>query len=147
MTVDSEPSSPTSSFCYFSIPVAPTPTHFSVETPSTSPLAAYSSEIHPESSHPLLAFRSDYHMPAADASRVLQLQTTAAHRPTPKPLQTNYNNSSRGSSADPSSSGSMSPSTLCCCRCRRESVSGMIQLGTNIYYCSHCARMTGYCAG
>jgi late competence protein required for DNA uptake (superfamily II DNA/RNA helicase) len=44
----------------------------------------------------------------------------------------------------------MSPSNpLCCCRCRRESHghSGMFQFGTNLYYCSHCAKMVGYSAG
>jgi hypothetical protein len=54
--------------------------------------------------------------------------------------------SSRSSSSD---SGAFTPTDLCCARCRRTSqgTSGMVQFGTNLYYCSHCASITGYSAG
>lgn len=145
-------STSTTSLCYFSLPI--TSTHFSTETPGTTPLSAYSPDIHPDPYHPLLASRPlspEHHMAPAEATSLLQLQTSAAHRPAAQPLQ-NAPSPSRGSSS-PSSSGSSSnsglasPSTLCCSRCRRESGGSMVQFGTNLYYCSHCARMTGYCAG
>jgi hypothetical protein len=142
---DSTPSSPT---CYFSIPVDSSASHYSVETPSLTPLSSY-----PEPSNLILTVRklpSEYHMSTAvDVSSLLQLQTNAAHRPTPRPLQhTSSNSSSSSNSSRKSSSSGYSyhQAMLCCSRCRRESGSGMIQFGTNIYYCNHCARMTGYCA-
>ncbi|KAL6150970.1 hypothetical protein ACJBU6_09970 [Exserohilum turcicum] len=126
-------------FCYFSIVPA---AHFSVETPTQSPV----SEPVPPS----------FMSASADASRVLQLQTDAAHRPAADPLQPQHrassassdaSNCSSSSSSSASSSGLSSPATLSCCRCRRECLANMYQIGTNRYYCSHCARMTGYSAG
>ncbi|KAF2438794.1 hypothetical protein P171DRAFT_156587 [Karstenula rhodostoma CBS 690.94] len=138
-------STPSQALCYFSLPV--TSTHFSIETPGTTPLHTYSPDIRPDPHHPLLASRhlSPEHHMASDHSSLLQLQTSAANRPAAQPLQEGA--SSPPGSASSSSSGSTSPSTLCCSRCRRESGGSMVQFGTNIYYCSHCARMTGYCAG
>ncbi|PVI06609.1 hypothetical protein DM02DRAFT_638647 [Periconia macrospinosa] len=146
-------SSPT---CYFSLPVINTTAHFSLETPNTSPLSAYSPDILPDPRNPLLAFRetaSDCCMSShADSSKLLQLQTKAANRPAAQPLQqsstTPSSDSDSSSSSRSSNMGSRAFSpVLCCSRCRRESGTGMIQFGTNIYYCTHCARMTGYCAG
>jgi hypothetical protein len=85
--------------------------------------------------------------PDAAVSRLLQLQTQAAYRASTQPLQ--FGNGSSSTASDSSvttvrSSMSTSPSTLCCCRCRCEhGHSGMFQLGTNLYYCSHCAKMVG----
>lgn len=145
------PSAPT---CYFSIPVIDTQSsHFSLETPSTSPLSAYSPDTLSDPKNPLLARResvSDYccmSSPGAEPSKLLQLQTTAAHRPAARPLQ---HSSPTASASDFSSSSSSNRSSqmLCCSRCRRENgFAGMIQFGTNTYYCNHCAKMTGYCAG
>lgn len=132
--------------CYFSLPIAST--HFSIETPVATPLQAYSPDILPDPHHPLLASRQlspEHHMAPADNSSLLQLQTSAANRPSAQPLQ--HGASSPPGSASTSSSGSTSPSTLCCSRCRRECSGSMVQFGTNLYYCSHCARITGYCAG
>lgn len=144
-TSDSASSSP---ICYFSLSVSTT--HFSIETPSTTPLTAYSPDTYSDPHHPLLALRPlspEQHMPATEAS-ILQLQTSAAHRPNAQPLQAaSASPSSASSSASGSSQGPASPSTLCCSRCRRESSGSMVQFGTNLYYCNHCARMTGYCAG
>ncbi|KAF1964868.1 hypothetical protein BU23DRAFT_491316 [Bimuria novae-zelandiae CBS 107.79] len=139
--------------CYFSLPVSST--HFSTETPSTTPLTGYCPETPSDPYHPLLALRPlspEHHMAApAKASSLLQLQTGAAHnstRPTAQPLQpVSTSPSSASSSTSSFHSGLASPSTLCCSRCRRESIGGMVQFGTNLYYCNHCARMTGYCAG
>ncbi|CAO2657431.1 Nn.00g035570.m01.CDS01 [Neocucurbitaria sp. VM-36] len=129
--------------CYFSILPSST-AHFSVETPSL-PTLEYSPYTAADPINPLLAFRPapPLHMSSpSDASRLLQLQTSAAHRPSPEPLQ------QRASSTSSSSSNSsMSSQSLFCCRCRRDCLTGMYQIGTNRYYCSHCAKMTGYSAG
>lgn len=139
--------------CYFTLPVSTS--HYSDETPQTSPYSEYMSATWASPSNPLLAHRP---LPMAnlgiDASRFLQLQTQAAHRPSSQPLQPASSPSPSNSDSSMSSkrgSISMSPAAaLCCCRCRREShghSSGMFQFGTNLYYCSHCARMVGYSAG
>ncbi|KAL5119484.1 hypothetical protein ACEQ8H_002549 [Pleosporales sp. CAS-2024a] len=160
-------------FCYFTILVpspSPSPStaaHFSLETPTTSPVSEYSPHTAAEPSHPLLARRpppTDAMSP--DASRLLQLQTAVAHGPDPNPLhhtpapapttssESRFSSTASASSSRSSSSSSgsgsgttLSPRVLSCCRCRRESLMGMIQFSTNIYYCSHCARMVGYSAG
>lgn len=136
--------------CYFSLPLSST--HFSVETPNSPPLQDYTPDTYSDPSNPLLAFRDlSLHCqmsPTVDASRLLQLQTAAAHRPAAQPLQHSSSTSSTNSDSSMNSGGSSpSSSMLCCCRCRRESGSGMVQFGTNLYYCNHCAKMTGYCAG
>jgi hypothetical protein len=154
--------------CYFSIAVPASSAHFSIETPSTTPVSEYSPHTFADPNNPLLAFRQTPPTPSeamsypGDASRLLQLQTAAAHRPAADPLQprgsvsSTHSSSSLSSSSDSSSSSSSSsssrsnsgpPSTISCCRCRRDCLVGMIQFGTNIHYCSHCARMTGYSAG
>jgi hypothetical protein len=141
---------PAAPFCYFSIVPA---AHFSQETPSHSPISDYQSYTPSEPTNPLLAFRPApplYMTNPSDASRLLQLQTQAAHRPAPEPVQQQQRTSSTSSTSSNSSTSSLglaSPSTLFCCRCRRESLANMFQIGTNRYYCSHCARMTGYSAG
>lgn len=142
--------STTPSLCYFSIlPAA----HFSAETPSTSPVSEYQACTPSDPANPLLAFRPgplSFMSADADASRLLQLQTDASHRPSPDPLQPQPRASSASSNSSASSASSSSytpPSTLSCCRCRRQCLANMYQIGTNRYYCSHCARMTGYSAG
>jgi hypothetical protein len=144
--------------CYFSITVHPS-SHFSVETPSTSPQSEYSAHTRADPLNPLLAARhlSEAMSSPADASRLLQLQTQAAHRPSAEPLQRPDRNSVSPSNSSDSSDSSRSASSnsrastkspqLCCCRCRRESLAGMFQFGQNNHYCSHCARMVGYSAG
>lgn len=147
--------------CYFSI--VPSSDHFSVETPSTSPLAAYSAESFSDPAHPLLAYRSLQSLPSAsskspvmDASKFLQMQTQAAHtitRPPVQPMTYRTSSSSTGSNSSSSSdSGSYSPSMepeVCCSRCRRSSITqnNMVKFGTNLYYCSHCAGMVGFSHG
>ncbi|KAF1934142.1 uncharacterized protein M421DRAFT_415191 [Didymella exigua CBS 183.55] len=140
------------SICYFTLPVSTS--HYSDETPQPSPQPVFSSATWASPTNPLLAHRS-LHMagPTVDASRLLQLQTQAAHRPSTQPLQPKGSPSPSNSDSSMSSqrsSISMSLSNpLCCCRCRRESHghSGTFQFGTNLYYCSHCAKMVGYSAG
>ena len=138
--------------CYFTLPLSTA--HHLDETPQPTPSTAHCSVAWANPTNPLLALRpSPMASPPADASRLLQLQTQAAHRPSTKPLQPNGSpspNNSDSSLSSQRSSISMSPSNpLCCCRCRRESHghSGMFQFGTNLYYCSHCAKMVGYSAG
>jgi hypothetical protein len=138
--------------CYFSIASA---AHFSYETSTTTPNLDYYPYTASDPTNPLLAFRPapPLHIMSnpADASRLLQLQTQAAHRPVPEPLQQQQQqhraSSTSSSSSNSSTSSGVSPSSLCCCRCRRECLAGMYQIGTNRYYCSHCARITGYSAG
>ncbi|KAH4945436.1 hypothetical protein HBI23_027270 [Parastagonospora nodorum] len=154
-------------FCCFSIvvPASAQSTHYSTETPTITPMSEYSAQTPADPINPLLAYRhspSESMSAPSDASRLLQLQTSAAH---PRTLQHSDSSSRSLSSSSPNSSptnsrssstdsgtsshrGSMpSPSVLACCRCRRESLMGMIQFSTNTYYCSHCARMVGYSAG
>jgi len=147
--------------CYFSIVVPSSSSHFSIKTPDITPVSEYSPHTFAEPTNPLLAIRPVPASPlelmskSGDASRLLQLQTAAAHqvhRPAAEPLQPRGSSGSSSSSSTSSNSSSRSssatsPSTICCCRCRRESLIGMIQFGTNIHYCSHCARMVGYSAG
>lgn len=148
---DLHPSGPPP-ICYFTIPVSTS--HYSDETPGLSPLSGYTSHTYASPTNPLLAHRIlPMASPGAEASRLLQLQTQAAHRPSTQPLQPTTSPSPSNSASSMSSqrsSFSISPSNpLCCCRCRRESHghSGMFQFGTNLYYCSHCAKMVGYSAG
>jgi hypothetical protein len=141
------------SICYSTLPVFTS--HYSNETSQPiSPHPEYSSDTWASPTNPILAHRL---LPmashSADASCLLQLQTQAAHRPLTQPLQPSGSPSpsnSDSSMLSQRSSISVSPSNpLCCCRCRRESHghSGMFQFGTNLYYCSHCAKMVGYSAG
>lgn len=160
----SQPSpSPSSSVCYFTYIPAPS-THFSVETPRT-PLSAYTPDIVPDPRHPLLA--SSVHLlrePSLimDSSKILQLQTAAAHsRPAAQPLQnasvtsstsdlSSTTSSSSSSSSSLSEGSTVTAPTVCCSRCRRTEtggIHGMVRFGTNLYYCSHCASITGYNAG
>ncbi|OAL56829.1 hypothetical protein IQ07DRAFT_497667 [Pyrenochaeta sp. DS3sAY3a] len=130
--------------CYFSILPAGA-SHFSLETPSITTVYDFSAHTPSDPSNPLLAFRPapPLHMSSpSDASRLLQLQTSAAHRPSAEPLQQRASSTSSSGSNSSSSSQSIS-----CCRCRRDCLAGMYQIGTNRYYCSHCAKMTGYSAG
>ncbi|KAH9868298.1 hypothetical protein J1614_007370 [Plenodomus biglobosus] len=133
--------------CYFSIPPA---AHFSLETPLSTPTSEYQPHTPSDPSNPLLAFRPSppLHMSSpSEASSFLQLQTQAAHRPSAEPLQQRASSTSSTSSNSSISSSSMASSQPCCCRCRREGYGNMFQIGTNRYYCSHCAKMTGYSAG
>ncbi|KAF1913753.1 hypothetical protein BDU57DRAFT_520753 [Ampelomyces quisqualis] len=155
--MDADPSSdccPTvAPSCYFTIAVPASSAHFSTETPSISPVSEYTHHTYAEPTNPLLALRQTPPKPMSsppDASRLLQLQTSAAHRPGAEPLQSSSSASSTTSNDTSSSSrrsSALSSSVLSCCRCRRESLMGMIQFSTNTYYCSHCARMVGYSAG
>ncbi|KAF2271086.1 hypothetical protein CC78DRAFT_563647 [Lojkania enalia] len=154
--VDSQSLSLESPTCYFSIAPVPSAAHFSVETPSTTPLSHYCAETFAEPTNPLLALRPlpvQYHPSSAvmEASKLLQLQTAAAHaRPSARPVQSSVSTStSSTSSASSSQCSSPPPLMLCCARCRRSAVgpSGMVKFGTNLYYCTHCADMVGYNAG
>ncbi|KAH6620380.1 hypothetical protein C7974DRAFT_399592 [Boeremia exigua] len=136
--------------CYFTLPVSTS--HYSDETPQSSPSQDHSLDTWASSTNPLLAHRYlPMASPGPNASRLMQTQTQAAHRPSTQPLQpvgSPSPSSSESSLSSQRSSISMSH-PLCCCRCRRESHghSGMFQFGTNLYYCSHCAKMVGYSAG
>ena len=100
---------------------------------------------------------------AMDVSNLLQLQTQAAYgsRPQPQPVQAK-SASSRISGSSMTSTSSQSSSTTnssnnClefarCSRCHRTLSmdpaspvpSGVVQFGTNLFYCSRCASMVGY---
>ncbi|KAL6712557.1 hypothetical protein ACN47E_000434 [Coniothyrium glycines] len=133
--------------CYFSIVPA---AHFSHETPLFTPVSEYQPYTPSDPHNPLLASRPapSLHMSSpSDASRLLQLQTLAAHRPSAEPLQSRTSSTSSDSSNSSSTSSMSSPLAPCCVRCRRQCFSSIYQIGTNRYYCSHCAKMTGYSAG
>jgi hypothetical protein len=136
---------------YFTLPVSSS--HYSFDTPSSTPWYSQPSPL-ADPHHPLLALRSNpMASPGADVSRLLQLQTQAAHRPATQPLQPPSSTSSSPANSDSSITSTSSNSSgarpaLCCCRCRREyGHSGTFQYGTNLYYCSHCAKMVGYSTG
>ncbi|KAH7126801.1 hypothetical protein B0J11DRAFT_286632 [Dendryphion nanum] len=131
-----------SSTCYFSITPSPF-THYSVETPIPSPVAYYSPDTFSDPTNPLLALRRPHAIldPAVmDASKVLQMQTNAAHR--------DSSSSSCSSSGTPPQSESLTME-LTCVRCRRTCYGrhNVVKFGTSSYaqvYCRHCAAMVGY---
>ncbi|KAF2501603.1 hypothetical protein BU16DRAFT_522540 [Lophium mytilinum] len=138
--------------CYFSY-VPPSATT-SVDSPPLSPsFSLFGYETPSDPSNPLLALRSSPPAPsppAMDASKLMQLQSSVAHRPRSHPMQPQSSSSSSSSS----SSGSPPPSelqTFRCSRCHRTSnwghspqTSGMVSFGTNLYYCNRCASIVGY---
>lgn len=143
-------SSPSYSTCYFD--------YIPVETPGI-PLTSFSQVIYSDTLNPLLALRSldCLYSPIMDASKLLQLQTAAAHpqvtRPIAQPLQqpggslsTTSSISSGSTSSSSSEKSTTPPPILCCARCRRNSEghSNFVKFGTNLFYCSHCASITGY---
>ncbi|KAF1991827.1 hypothetical protein K402DRAFT_388371 [Aulographum hederae CBS 113979] len=148
--------------CYFSLPTRePQPTaHWSDETPLSSPFAHYSTFPSPSNpllaSHPTTTYQSSLH--TMDASKLLQLQTSAAYsRPAAQPLGANSaNSSSSDTSESMTSADSPTMEALTyeddlyrCSRCQRSSCIGtlpgnMIRIGTNSYYCNRCANIVGY---
>ncbi|KAF2741308.1 hypothetical protein EJ04DRAFT_558034 [Polyplosphaeria fusca] len=145
------PNSPPSG--YFSI-VPSLFAHYSAETPSTTRRTTFSCDIFSEPTNPLLALRELplHYQPShsiMDASRIFELQITAAH---PRSATNSGQDSPPASSLNSSASSSQDttpPLTFCCCRCRRGSItrSYMVQVGLNSYYCNHCASMVGYNSG
>jgi len=136
--------------CYFSYNPHPSD-HWSVETPLPSP--SFREEVVPDPHNPLLAARplSGLLTPQTmDASRLLQLQTAAAHpqssRPKPQPhqdvLDVSYDSSSSRSSFS-SDSTSSTPPNVCCSRCQT-TYGRMVAYSINSYYCARCAKLTGY---
>jgi hypothetical protein len=145
----SQPPPPQAQVCYFSI--APSPT----SSPASSPLSGY---YHPETpsdpSHPLLALRQPPDSEPfrtriiMDASKLLQIQTEAAYRSRGQSSQTGRSGSSSVSSASSTQSPLSPNGTVYCLRCRQEALAErMVKFGINLYYCSHCASMTGYGSG
>ncbi|KAK7177326.1 hypothetical protein PSPO01_16628 [Paraphaeosphaeria sporulosa] len=125
--------------------------HHSYETLGTTftPGSNCPAHTRTDPSDPLLAQKpTPSRNPDGNISRLLQLQTQAAYRPSTQSLQSGNGTSPTSSdSSITSDSSTMSPppSIICCCRCRRDHChSSMFQFGTNIYYCSHCAQMVGY---
>ncbi|KAF2089219.1 hypothetical protein K490DRAFT_63357 [Saccharata proteae CBS 121410] len=161
--------------CYFSIlPSTQEPynslyhsNHFSVETPTASPhYDVLSPDTLSEPSNPLLAARpSPPYTPSLsmDASKLLQLQTSAAYstaRPQTQPVQdvldispinlprrSGSDSSTSSTSSERSDSASPQLTLIRCCRCHRTASLGsksMVSFGLNSYYCSRCASIVGY---
>ncbi|KAF2142043.1 uncharacterized protein K452DRAFT_287244 [Aplosporella prunicola CBS 121167] len=97
-------------------------------------------------------------MPTMDASKLLQLQTSAAYsskRPQPQPIQDVLDLSpisDSRSGSDASSHGSFAPAlqTIRCSRCHRTASFGskqMVSFGVNSYYCTRCASIVGFGSG
>jgi len=128
--------------CYFTYQPAD---HWSIETPLESP--RLSSDIRPDPSNPFLAARPAYfqlspplHKQHMDVSKLMQFQTAAAHG--------SLNNmSSRSSSSDSSRTSSDLGTPVIqdksCSRCQTTHGS-FIAYSLNSYYCTRCAKMTGY---
>lgn len=165
--------------CYFSLTNPTTTIVSSLDTPPTSP--EYDSFdgalVTPDPSHPLLAICSSpvskvtpsIQRPKMDVSKLLQLQTKAAHpqqmRPQPRPLQdvlhvsndffdNNSDDSITSNESDLSAPACASQSIFAYARCsrcqRRPSVDAntgrhnMIEYGLNLFYCTRCANMVGF---
>ncbi|KAE9982069.1 hypothetical protein EG327_005962 [Venturia inaequalis] len=117
--------------------------HWSTETPvhSTSP----SSHIRPDPNNPFLAARPAQLLPTSpqtylmDVSNLMQLQSAAAHA-APKM-------SSRSSSSDSTRTSSDMGTPVIqdksCSRCQT-TYGSFIAYSLNSYYCTRCAKMTGY---
>jgi ribosomal protein S27AE len=127
--------------CYFTYKPAD---HWSTETPIESP--RLSSDIQPDPSNPFLAARPAYlplspplHQQRMDVSKFMQFQTAAAHG--------SSNMSSRSSSSDSSRTSSDMGTPVIqdksCSRCQTTHGS-FIAYSLNSYYCTRCAKMTGY---
>lgn len=142
-SVDTSPStSPiTGYFAYRPAPISREHSyHYSLETPIASP-ASVSNDFDTvaDPTHPLLAYRSPpLEHSIMDVSKVLQLQTAAAYQPS----RSNSSDSAR------STASATPPAPIRCSRCHQESIfgtaRGMINFGTNVYYCKRCADIVGY---
>jgi hypothetical protein len=137
MMLSQDKQTPDSPSCYFTYTALPSD-HWSTETPLASPFSApFTADPH----NPLLAKRQ---VPTPvvtpvpmDASRLLQLQTAAAHG------QIEYRSTSSRSSSTSSGSASFTRSTAQCSRCQTDRGT-MVQYSINSYYCSRCANIVGY---
>lgn len=161
--------------CYFSIsPSMPSSTTFPLETPLYSP-DFVEDLVTPDPTHPLLASRPTTisspecpkrPLPTMNASKLLQLQTQAAHpkavRPQPRPLQDMFNiyddteatsddSIDSNTSDDAASSAAPVLQHARCSRCQRDSSidlttgrSNMVQWGVNSFYCNRCAKIVGF---
>ncbi|KIW02602.1 uncharacterized protein PV09_06051 [Verruconis gallopava] len=153
------PSSEREPLCYFTyIPSAPSD-HWSIETPLPSP-GLTEHIITPDPHNPLLAARPPIlSLPpqTMDASKLLQLQTAAAHpqRPKPRPHQdvlelSDDSASSSASSESGASSASLSSSSSSrpriCSRCQT-TFGEFVAFSINAYYCTRCAKITGLIGG
>jgi hypothetical protein len=129
--------------CYFSY-VPHLSDHWSLETPVASPTLS-SIEVVADPRNPLLAARVPPALLtppiAMDASRLLQLQTAAAHPQTPSRSQSRSDYSGRSSMSSESSSPTR-PSVRCS-RCQTDS-GAMVKYAMTSYYCSRCAGIVGY---
>jgi hypothetical protein len=139
------------SLCYFTYTPSPS-NHWSLETPLPSPDLAASVTADPNS--PLLALRIPLLSPSQtmEASKLFQLQTAAAHpqRSKPQLLQDVFEVSDpsiRGRASSESSSSSLSSSSSnarrVCFRCQT-TYGEFVQYSLNSYYCTRCAKITGY---
>lgn len=175
MNANMNPDKSPSTCCYFSfLPSMSSTTTFPLETPLYSPV--FDEElVTPDPTHPLLAFRPNTisspecpkrPSPTMNASKLLQLQTQAAHpkavRPQPRPLQDMFNihddseaNSDDSVNSNPSddaiSSAALALQHARCSRCQRDSSidlttggSNMVQWGVNSFYCNRCAKIVGF---
>lgn len=156
----SSPNHPVNSTCYFSIRPRTTRDY---TCPDETPLSSLSTPSDediscPKSTHSI-AFQPHLDNPSTfkmDASRLLQLQTQAAHpmslvRPQARPLQDVLyveDSSERSPDSETSSPPTSSPSTARCSRCQRTlsftMESARVSYGLNLYYCARCAEMVGY---
>ena len=137
------------SLCYFTYTPSHSSDHWSVETPIPSP--APSPGVVADPHNPLLAVRVPHYLltppQTMDASRLLQLQTAAAHqapqRPKPQPHQDVLDVSDDSMPGSSSSSNSLSSLPHVCSRCQT-SFGQFVAFALNSYYCTRCAKIVGY---
>lgn len=166
------------SSCYFSFAYPASSNNTVLDTPLASPDESFDTGlITPDPTHPLLASlppqtrtaSSNHRSTRMDASKLLQLQTQAAHtqpvRPQPRPLQDvlhvsddlSENNSDESiTSVDmpltaPDFSTESPYAHARCSRCQRTASidmntgrHNMVEYGLNLFYCTRCANMTGF---
>lgn len=165
--------SPVQDVCYFSIQ-HDQQSSYNDETPSTTPFTPSSETILSDPSNPLLAYRPCLQSPTNSTTTtnptrtrmdsLLQLQTQAAHipsprRPQPQPLQNVLAFGDDSTESDDSNSSSSTFSSMQsqldvarCSRCHRSQsinmstgkATNMVSYGLNLFYCTRCANIVGF---
>jgi hypothetical protein len=134
---------------YFTFTPAHPSHHWSVETPLPSP--DLSAKVVADPQNPLLAARLPLLCTppqTIEASRLLQLQTMAAHqppRPRPQPHQDvlYISDDAMSSRSSTSSERSTSSTPRVCSRCQTH-YGDFVAYSLNSYYCTRCAKIVGY---
>jgi len=143
---ESSPLASNTHSCYFTYLPPSSANHWSTETPLESPQLP--SNVRPDPHNPFLAAReppaqlSPLPQYTMDVSRLMQLQSAAAHGSAD-------NSSSRSSSTSSGRSSASSESVTpviqgkSCSRCQT-TYGSFVSYALNSYYCTRCAKLVGY---